>query len=220
MTTPEDFRDDLLEEEDDERFLEEWREAERHAAGVVREALAGERGKPPPAGIARAAESVRAGIDAALYPLTWVARAAGFGAGATPAGDELLLASAAASIAPSEETGLDPEEESMLFSLELADWAGAVIELVREGAGALARPRDLVAAADRCPEIDGATAAEDMGLLEAGLSTAQLAWVALGLIDRDDRLTDVGAWVLPRALTRAWGVDFDAEPGSDCSRRS
>ena len=102
----------------------------------------------------------------------------------------------------------------MLFSLELADWA-AVIELVREGAGALARPRDLVAAADRCPEIDGATAAEDMGLLEAGLSTAQLAWVALGLIDRKDRLTDVGAGVLPRALTRAWGVDFDAEPGSD-----
>jgi hypothetical protein len=29
-----------------------------------------------------------------------------------------------------------------------------------------------------------------MGLLEAGLSTAQLAWIALGLIDRDDRLTD------------------------------
>jgi hypothetical protein len=52
-------------------------------------------------------------------------------------------------------------------------------------------------------------------LLEAGMSTAQIAWVALGLIDRDDRLTDAGAWVLSRAPTRAWGVDFDAEPGND-----
>jgi hypothetical protein len=164
VTTPKDFRDDLLKEEDDERFLEEWREAERHAAGVVRAALAGELGKPPPAGIARAAESVRAGIDAGLYPLTWVARAAGFGAGTTPAGDELLVASVAASIAPSQETGLDPEEESMLFSLELADWAGAVIELVRAGAGALARPPDLVAADERCPEINGATARRIRGL--------------------------------------------------------
>ena len=42
------------------------------------------------------------------------------------------------------------------------------------------------------------------------MSTVQLAWRGLGLIDRDDRLTEVGTWVLPRALARAWGVDFDA----------
>lgn len=97
----------------------------------------------------------------------------------------------------------------MLLSLELADWAGAVVELVRDGAGSHARPRDLVAAIDRCPKIDGSTEAEDISFLEAAFSTAQLAWISLGLIDRDERLTALGAWILPRALTRAWGVDFD-----------
>jgi hypothetical protein len=205
-----DFQDDFYDEEDDERFLEEWREAERHAAAVVREALAQERGKPPPAGICEVAERVRAGIDAGSYPLTWVARAAGFDDALPEDPVELLLTCTAATISPAEETGLDPEEESMLFSLELADWAGAVIELVREGVGARARPRDLVAAIGRCPEIEGATPGEDLGLLEAAMSTAQLAWVALGLIDHDERLTGAGAWVLPRAQTRAWGTDFDA----------
>ena len=33
---------------------------------------------------------------------------------------------------------------------------------------------------------------------------------ALGLVDDDDRLTDLGAWALPRGLARAWGADFDA----------
>jgi hypothetical protein len=201
--------DDLFDDEDDERFLERWAEAERHAAGVVAEALAGERGRPPPAALGRTSMEVRAGIAAGSYPLSWVARAAGFGTAPREADAELLLDCAAAVMAPREETGLDPEEESMLLSLELGDWAGAVIELVREGAGAFARPRDLVAAIDRCPEIDDATEADDIGLVETALSTAQLAWMALGLIDRDDRLTEVGAWVLPRALTRAWGVAFD-----------
>ncbi len=199
-----------FDDEDDERFLEQWAEAERHAAGVVAEALACERGKAPPAAIAATAVEVRAGVRAGAYPLAWVARAAGLDA--TPPGEdaELLLDCASATIAPREETGLDSEEESMLVSLELGDWAGAVIELVREGTGAAARPRDLVAAIDRCPEIDAATKGEDIGLLEAALSTAQLAWIGLGLVDREDLLTEVGVWVLPRALTRAWGVDFDS----------
>lgn len=196
-------------DEEDERLLEEWAEAERHAAGVVAQALASERGRQPPAAITAAASEVRGAIRAQRYPVSWVARAAGLTAAQPDDDAGLLLDCAAAVISPKEETGLDAEEGSMLFSLELADWAGAVIELVRDGAGAAARPRDLVAAIDRCPEIDGATSGEDIGLVEAAMSTVQLAWTGLGLIDRDDRLTDVGAWVLPRALTRAWGVDFD-----------
>ena len=40
-----------------------------------------------------------------------------------------------------------------------------------------------------------------------------LPWQLLGLIDRDQRLTALGEWVLPRALARARGGDFDREPG-------
>jgi hypothetical protein len=203
--------DDLFDDEEDERLLEQWAEAERHAAGVVTTALASERGNQPPASIiAATAGELRAAIRAQSYPVSWVARAAGLAAAQPDDDAQLLLDCAAATISPREDTGLDAEEESMLFSLELADWAGVVIELVRDGAGAAARPRDLVAAIDRCPEIDGATGGEDIGLVEAAMSSVQLAWMGLGLIDRDDRLTEVGAWVLPRALTRAWGGDFDA----------
>jgi len=200
---------ELFDDEDDERLLKEWADAERHAAGVVAEALGCERGKVPPTAIAATAVEVRAAIRAGTYPISWVARAAALGASPPEDDAELLLECASATISPREETGLDSEEEWMLFSLELGDWAGAVIELVREGTGAAARPRDLVAAIDRCPEIDGATEGEDIGFVEAALSTAQLAWMALGLVDREDRLTKVGVWMLPRALTRAWGVDFD-----------
>jgi hypothetical protein len=34
--------------------------------------------------------------------------------------------------------------------------------------------------------------------------------MALGVLDEDERLTRLGAWVLPRALARAWGSRFDA----------
>lgn len=201
-----DYFDD---DEEDERFFEEWRRVERHAAEMVQGALAGERGKAPPLAIADSAAAARSAIESRAYPVSWVARAAAMEGSPPEDGAELLVALAAAVIAPKEETGLDVEEESMLFSLELADWAGAVIELVREGPGAFARPRDFVAAVDRCPEIDGATDAGDLSLTEAAFSTVQLAWMGLGLVDRDQRLTEVGLWVLPRALTRAWHVDFD-----------
>lgn len=195
---------------DDEAFLRAWEAVEQEAAGVVADALAPERGKPAPDDAAsEAARTVRAAIQADAYPVSWVAQAAGLGSAPPDDDAELLPECAAATISPREETGLDLEEESMLLALEPADWAGTVIELARQGTGAPARPRDLVAAIDRCPEIGGATAGEDLGIVEAALSTAQLAWTGLGLVDHEDRLTEVGAWVLPRALTRAWGVDFD-----------
>jgi hypothetical protein len=53
---------------------------------------------------------------------------------------------------------------------------------------------------------------------EAHVQTAfwilALPWHVLRLTDRDQRLTDLGAWVLPRALARAWGADFDTGAGA------
>jgi hypothetical protein len=31
------------------------------------------------------------------------------------------------------------------------------------------------------------------------------------MIDREERLTDLGVWTLPRSLARAWDSDSDAE---------
>jgi hypothetical protein len=66
-----------------------------------------------------------------------------------PADDAALwLAAAGALIAMREPSGLDPELEAAVMALELADWLGAVVGLVRGGVGANAEPAALVALPD------------------------------------------------------------------------
>lgn len=84
---------------------------------------------------------------------------------------------------------------------------------MREGAGCEASGEALADAVSHCPEVP-LEADLDIGEelhLEAAVSIAVLAWLALGLIDRDERLTPLGAWALPRALARAWGGEFDPQ---------
>jgi hypothetical protein len=125
-----------------------------------------------------------------------------------------LIRLAAATISPQEETGLDVEEESLLFSLEHADWIGAIVSVVRAGAGANASPDALVDGIRDCPEVEleSEIDIDDESHLEAAFWIVAVPWQILGLIDPDQRLTELGEWVLPRALARAWGGDFDAEP--------
>ncbi len=165
--------EDLYDEPGDEevdQWLAEFEAADRHAAGVLREALGPQRGAPAPsAELAAAAGGVRAGLGSRHPPFDWIANAAGF-EGAPPTDDqELLLSCTAGTISPREDTGLDPEEESMLMSLQHEEFVETTFALVTP------------------------------------------AWNALGLIDREERLTPLGAWALPRALARAWGADFDAQ---------
>lgn len=73
--------------------------------------------------------------------LDWVRQAADLGNAPMPEHDtELLVRLTAATISPQEETGLDTEEEALLLSLEHADWLGAIVSLVRGGAGPTPRP--------------------------------------------------------------------------------
>jgi hypothetical protein len=154
---------------------------------------------------------VRAGLESGRYPFDWISSAAGF-RGALPTDDrELLLACTASTISPQEETGLEVEEEAMLMSLEHADWLGAIVSAVRRGPGTLATARDLTAGIRTCPEVDSVGVDEDdERFVETAFEMVTLPWNALGLIDRDERLTVLGAWMLPRALARSWGTEFDA----------
>lgn len=195
-------------DDDIDAFVAEWEAAERDAAAVVREALGELRGAPAPeAALSAAADQARAGLG--RWPLDWPARAAGFGARPPLDDAELLLALVAATISPREPTGLPPEEEASIASLELGDWAGAIIGTVRTGPGAAADPEALVEAIDACAEIDGPPI--DPADLSAYLLPFELVspvWQAVGVLDDRRRLTELGAWLLPRALTRAWGVEF------------
>jgi hypothetical protein len=210
------FDDPLADDlDDEEQFLAAYEEADRHAARVLRQALGGtEVTSPSAAEIAIAAERLRRGIGSGGYPFDWIRRAAGLsGPGTLPHDDaELLLQCAEGTISPRNETGLAPEDEALVASLEHADWLGAVLTLARAGPGASTEPRALVAGIRSCPEVEteGEFALDEESHLETAFELVSLPWELMGLIDQDRLLTSLGAWALPRALARAWGSDLDA----------
>jgi hypothetical protein len=199
-----------------DQFIADWEAVDRQAARVLREALGEHRGVRIPDGEPDAIGSrIREGLATGVYPFDWIGRAAGLDREALPDdGTELLLRCVAATISPREETGLDPEEEAMLDSIEHADWIGAIVSAVRAGPGTDASPRSLVAGIEVCPEVEpgpGGVSDDDVAFLHAAFSILAVPWRVLGMIDGEERLTDLGAWTLPRSLARAWSSDFDAE---------
>jgi len=203
--------DDWDEEADgDEELLAQWEQAEAEAVEVLGQALPAHARAPLPArDLAAACQRLRAGLGEQDPQFTTIRRAAGLDP-PLPADDaELWLAAAGALIAMREPSGLDSELEAAVMALELADWVGAVVGLVRGGVGASAEPAALVAAIDACPEVDGTADPDDAGLIELAFEVVLPTWEAVGAVDGDRRLTALGAWGLPRALARAWGRDLD-----------
>lgn len=204
-----------IDERELDQFIADWEAVDRQAARVLREALGEHRGELIPDGEPDAVGSrMREGLAVGIYPFDWIGKAAGLDREPPPDDDtELLLRCVAATISPREEIGLDPEEEAMLSSIEHADWIEAVVSAVRAGPGADASTRSLVAGIAAGPEVEpgpGGDSDDDIAFLEAAFSVLALPWLALGMIDRDERLTTLGVWTLPRSLARAWGSDFDA----------
>lgn len=201
-------------DEDIEEFLEASDEADRDAAAVLSSALDNLRGQRAPGeALAAVAGRVRDGLHEGSHPFGWIRKAAVLEDERFPDTDvEFMLRCAAATISPREETGLDPDEEAILLSLEHADWLGAIVSIVREGPGEDASPDALVDGILACPEVRLASDLDldDEAHLETAFWILALPWYVLGLTDQDQRLTAVGAWILPRALARAWGSDFDA----------
>jgi hypothetical protein len=107
--------------------------------------------------------------------------------------------------------------ESLLLSLEHADWLGAIISAMRDGPGADASPDALVDGIRNCPEVvsESGIDSDEESRLEAAFWIIALPWQVMGLIDADQRLTALGQWILPRTLARAWGSNFDQEPKAD-----
>lgn len=64
-----------------------------------------------------------------------------------------------------------------------------------------------------CPELvlESDLDFDEESHLEAAFWIVALPWQVLRMIDSDQRLTELGEWILPRALAHAWGGDFDRE---------
>ena len=200
---------------DDEELDADWDAERAEAAEVLRKALPEIRQLPiPHAAVRDAAAALRPLLARGGWTHSSMRVAAGWTPKRLPKDDlELWLGAAGGLIEPRDETGMDVEEESALMALEVPDWLGAVLGLVRAGVGAPAEPEDLLRYVDQCPEFEGERDADDDPVLLLAFELVLPAWEAAGVIDSDRRLTELGRWGLPRALVWAWGEDFDA-PGS------
>jgi hypothetical protein len=197
-------------QDDDDEEDEEDDDADESAAcwPIVADALAD---VPAPldrdALVAATAALRRAGDDVGTEPgaeVLWAA--AELDPEAAPSDDEeLWLELAAGVVEPADDVPLDRATAGAWTALEPADFAGAVIELVRSGEGTTASPEALIELIERCPEIDSEELdEEDEAVILAGLEVVVALWRSLGALDREGMLTPLGVWGLPRSLERAW----------------
>ncbi len=200
---------DLLDSMNDDAFVESLDEENGRAVELLREALPEVSGLPEPAALRLATTDLRRRLlsqDPVLRP---AARANGWSRTLPPDDRQLWIETAGALIAIRNETGLSAEEESLLMTLDHADLIGAVLGAVRAGVGSPAGPRHLASHIDSCPEVDGEIDEDDRGLIEAAFDLLVPVWQAVGALDAEQRMTELGRWGLPRALAWAWGADFD-----------
>jgi hypothetical protein len=195
--------DDLY--DDDELFDAAMAQEDADAAAVVREALPDvDRVTPPLAELSHAAARFRAGITTPDGQLVGVIREQ-MGEIEVPADDvDLYLDAVATLLEPYDDPDWTDDEMAVVATLTQSDLVGAVVELVRAGAGAAADPESLVALANACPEIEGESDPDDDELLEMAFGLLMPAMQALGIVDADWRVTRLGVWALPKALLRLW----------------
>jgi hypothetical protein len=201
---------------EDEAFLAAWEEAEHEAAELVAEALAAAAPpRPDDRTVAAAAAALRTAHHQGQHAAGWMLRAAGIDSPEDEDDEDLLCEAVAATIAMVADPGLPAEEAAAIMTLELADWAGAVIGLVRSGPGAPADPGALVAYAEEVEEVDAEPLdADDRETIEFGFLLVLPAWEAAGVVTGgfdDARLTPLGAWLLPQAVQLAWRGDADLD---------
>jgi hypothetical protein len=186
-------------------------EGDATARTTLTSALGSRRDEPVPhASIAAAAAAWRAAIargDADAAAVAVDARV-------DPEADDLddvrvLVRLAGAYVRRGPRTAMSPSAARAVDALEWADWLGAVLQLVRQGVGADASGEQLVRNVNRCPEVTTSIPKRDAPAVASAFDRALVAWRVSGAVDEDARLTELGAWLLPRALAAAWG----ASPG-------
>lgn len=191
--------------DDLERFAEELADAEAEAARELRLLLADEVGRPAPDGLAPAANALR-GMLHDGSPLARSIRAAA-GLHRLPGRDDRLVARVTvAYLTLLDEPGLDDADLALVVALDHLDWLALTMAAIEEGSPVLDDEWVAATLRETEPELDDASA------LVAGQAFALVSstWAVAGVLDADRRLTEVGRWALPRAMSLAWGFDFDS----------
>lgn len=195
--------DELLDFDEDE-FFQAWQQAESEAVELLRRSLPEVMQQASPQSLETAAGRLRAGAKARRWPHVHMFSAAGFRQETPQDYREFWLGMVGGLITMREESGMDHQEESVLMSIEMADWLGAVVGLVRAGPGASAEPEALIGYANDCPEVEGEVDPEEEDLVAVAFELILPAWQAAEAVDAHRSLTTLGWWGLPHALEWAW----------------
>lgn len=186
-----------------------WAAAKLRAAGSLRRLLADRRGEPAPAGSLARAHARLAEAAAGGDPVVGrVLAAAGVGEADLDGEDaEVLVELVAATIREAEPDPSRDDEDAAGVGIEHPEWSAIVGRVVVDGPGADASATTL---ATRAAELGtGPPLRDEPAGLARALERVLPVWQAAGVVDDEHRLTELGAWLLPRAVCRAWGTDFD-----------
>lgn len=197
----------------DLRRAAQWHYLDDEASGALLRTLADKRGEAAPADLAEVARALRDGlaggegifgqlvrlIDRSPQSLNDV----------NDTNDVDLLVAAAACVVDPDGLGnygaeLNLDDLAAASTLNHADWLQVVTSAVHRGPGAY------LGADDMLDWIEEDIDPDDFEIVEHGLGWISEIWRTVGIINPSDRLTAVGAWVLPRAFAARWGVDFDS----------
>lgn len=191
----------------DDWFATAWAAAKLRAGGTLRRLLAERRGQPVPADAVEQAHARLADAAAGGDPTVGgLLAAAGIDAGdLTGSEPHALVEFVAASF--EEPDGASPagDEVGVSAGVECPEWTMIVAWLAMKGAGTDASPDGVV---DAIAEVSDRSDRDDAALASA-LAAVLPAWQTAGVVDDARRLTELGAWLLPRAACRAWDTDFD-----------
>ncbi|MFB9894894.1 hypothetical protein [Planobispora takensis] len=212
-------------EEQDEEMFAARDEEEAFALGELRRILT-ELPEPvrPASELHRACVRLREVLAGPGYPGNVLRACAGFEEGEElPEDDEELWLTVTAGIAgpisdlPEEgdtvegftdlegELGHEDTALAALCAIHYADWLAVVAALARRGPGVLASPERIARLIAESDDIDvDLDDPEDLEAAEMLFGSVTPLWASLGIVDRNEILTPLGHWGLPRALERAW----------------
>jgi hypothetical protein len=181
-----------------------WSMLDRESVEALQRILADGRSVPAPASLPAVASALRAAWNDEQEPAQ-VAALLGDVDPAQLSDSGLMILAAASVVDPTwlGEGDIDPDDLVAISALDTADWLQIVVNGAKRGAGQYFMAEDFL------DWIEDDVVTDDLEAVERGLAWLDSMWRSIGLIDEEDRLTEVGEWVLPRALCHAWGASFD-----------
>lgn len=123
------------------------------------------------------------------------------------ADDGRRLDAIAETISPSDEPAEhEIEAVSAVMALQHADWLGLALGIARRGAGSLIDPAQVQVDIENLEDVEGEIEDPDghLDLLETALMHLAPRWQDEAVLDEEQRVTEWGAWAIPRALYRTW----------------